>query len=441
MNKHLALVFLFITNGLIAQNWELQNSGTKNTLMSVCFVDSLLGYVVGDNSTVLKTTNGGKNWVRLPIPIQSLPLRKVQFVSKTVGFIVSRNGSFLSTIDGGLSWSVSSIIPDSSGFYHEDLCFIDENEGWIPGRKEGKNYGIGVILHTTDGGKTWNKQLELKSYSQTDVKYFTSTKFINKQTGWALASDYFDNFSPTFLYGTKDGGNNWKIINLISFPVSDIKLINKDTLWIGRGSSAKLVKTFDGGITLNYSFLDTAFAFQFVPQSGLQGWVCHRKPFYFSNYNQILFTRDGGITWNEEYKVKETVWGLFTISNYLWIVGANGLILKKTPLKTSVKETQEISLEPKILLQNYPNPFNLLTNITYEVTSQSDIEVTIYNVIGEIIERKKYYSKLPGKYNFEWKGKDEFGKQLPSGIYLCNLNIINSKKIYRTNTIKMLLIK
>jgi hypothetical protein len=301
---------------------------------------------------------------------------------------------------------------------------------------EGNWYSNIVRIHFAQ------KTIDIETTDPANVKYFQAVKFVDQINGWALASDYFDNFSPTFLYGTKDGGNNWTILNIInSIPILDIKPINKDTLWIGGGSSAKLVKTFDGGITLSYSFLDTVFAREIAPQSGLQGWIGHRKPFYFSNYNQIMFTSNGGLTWKEEYSVKETVLGMCTLNNYLCVVGANGLILKKTPLKTSVKETQEISLEPKILLQNYPNPFNLLTNITYEVTSQSDMEVTIYNVIGEIIERKKYYSKLPGKYNFEWKGKDEFGKQLPSGIYLCNLNIINSKKIYRTNTIKMLLIK
>jgi len=427
--RKILICLLLITYAEVsAQNWELQNSGTKATLRSISFVDSLHGYVVGDSSTMLKTTNGGKNWLKLSMPKQSVIFRKVQFISKTVGFVVSSDGSLLSTTDSGLNWSVDIIMPDSSGFFHDDLCFINENEGWMTGRKEGKNYGIGIIMHTTNGGKTWTKQLELKSYIQTDVKYFTSIKFINRETGWALASDYFDNFSSTFLYRTDNGGINWNIVNVIkSIPVNDIKLINRDTLWIGGGSSAKFVKTFNGGTTLNYSFIDTIYASQIAPQSGLQGWLSHRKPFNFSDYNKIMFTMDGGITWKEEYRIKETVLGMCTLNNYLWLVGTDGLILKRTPLKTSVKETQEIYSKQKIQLQNYPNPFNSTTQVNYQLPLSGFVTLKIYDLLGREVTTLVNETQPAGYYTIRFNGSS-----LPSGIYVYQLtsnNINISKKM------------
>jgi photosystem II stability/assembly factor-like uncharacterized protein len=52
------------TSGIISRtfdgvSWTKQNSGTTNTLYSVCFVDSLSGWAVGDGGIILHTVNGG----------------------------------------------------------------------------------------------------------------------------------------------------------------------------------------------------------------------------------------------------------------------------------------------------------------------------------------------------------------------------------------------
>jgi hypothetical protein len=44
-------------------NWNYQTSGTIETLTSVHFTDNNTGWVVGDNGTILKTTNGGVTFI------------------------------------------------------------------------------------------------------------------------------------------------------------------------------------------------------------------------------------------------------------------------------------------------------------------------------------------------------------------------------------------
>ena len=43
--------------------WTLDSSGTWNTLNSVFFTDSTTGYIVGLAGTILKTGNGGTDYV------------------------------------------------------------------------------------------------------------------------------------------------------------------------------------------------------------------------------------------------------------------------------------------------------------------------------------------------------------------------------------------
>jgi photosystem II stability/assembly factor-like uncharacterized protein len=59
---YILLVTLVAVNETMAQ-WEPQNSCTTNNLYSVYFTNTTTGYVVGDSGTILKTTDGGINWL------------------------------------------------------------------------------------------------------------------------------------------------------------------------------------------------------------------------------------------------------------------------------------------------------------------------------------------------------------------------------------------
>ncbi|MCL4548681.1 MAG: YCF48-related protein, partial [Bacteroidetes bacterium] len=116
MRKVFFILLISFVVKIHAQTWQVKNSGVNVTLQDICFVDTLHGWAVGDNATILLTNDGGENWIKLLSPLEFIALKKVQFVSETVGFIISTGGSFLSTTDGGINWNISSILADSTGF-------------------------------------------------------------------------------------------------------------------------------------------------------------------------------------------------------------------------------------------------------------------------------------------------------------------------------------
>jgi hypothetical protein len=71
-------------------------------------------------------------------------------------------------------------------------------------------------------------------------------------------------------------------------------------------------------------------------------------------------------------------------------------------------------------LYNYPNPFSEITTITYTVTENSDVELTIYNILGEEIAVLVNEMKTRGTYNVEFDGSG-----LARNIYFCSLKINN----------------
>lgn len=73
------------------------------------------------------------------------------------------------------------------------------------------------------------------------------------------------------------------------------------------------------------------------------------------------------------------------------------------------------------LLQNYPNPFNPATTIRYELDKTSFVRIDIYNINGQKIRTLISEVQLAGVYTSQWDGRDEFGRTVASGIYLCTM--------------------
>jgi hypothetical protein len=93
----------------------------------------------------------------------------------------------------------------------------------------------------------------------------------------------------------------------------------------------------------------------------------------------------------------------------------------------------EINLIPKeySLQQNYPNPFNPSTVISYSLPSSSNINLVVYNTLGQTIKTLESGYKPAGNYSINFNAS-----ALPSGIYFYKLEAGSFSQIK-----KMILIK
>ncbi|SMO94711.1 cellulase family glycosylhydrolase [Gracilimonas mengyeensis] len=89
------------------------------------------------------------------------------------------------------------------------------------------------------------------------------------------------------------------------------------------------------------------------------------------------------------------------------------------------------------LHQNYPNPFNPSTIISYALPEKSNIQIQVYNVMGQKVAELLNKTQSSGRYTLRWHADD-----LPSGMYLIkiNANQANGQRNF-TDTRKALLIK
>lgn len=88
---------------------------------------------------------------------------------------------------------------------------------------------------------------------------------------------------------------------------------------------------------------------------------------------------------------------------------------------TDVARKQIAGLFPNdySLHQNYPNPFNPTTTIEYEISKASDVTINVYNLQGQLV-RALVNNEMhtSGTYSVVWDGRDLFGNQVCSGLYI-----------------------
>ena len=318
---------------------------------AITFVDAKHGWAVGypaDARTgrvvVYRTTNGGRNWVRVLLR-RIGGIDSVSFANRKVGWAISGD-AVLHTVDGGLHWDIQ--VTRKYGRFHcvqalstrrawvsgaldtllrtvnggvtwkrlhtgtgsrrnlTGMRFTSPNNGWVSGG--------GEIIHTSDGGAHWASQFSIRPT-------VIGLTFADSQNGWATCGA---------VYHTTDGGADWVRQATASFATWGFALTPSDAV-VGFGMvyNPSLSHTSDGGVTWQSSisaadgYFGTLNALQFC--NTINGWAV-------GSAGEILKTADGGVTWSPQ--VSGTTQDLndahFLNASDGWIVGDQGVIVRTT---------------------------------------------------------------------------------------------------------------
>lgn len=223
----------------------------------------------------------------------------VFFQSETLGFITCSDGSILKSSDGGKNWR-QVLTGNALPLY--GISFLNEQVGFAVG---GQSYcgGTGCIVpgcrmfKTQDGGETWESvPLPYKKADLRIIKFFSPAFGISVGTG------------ARFL--TKDGGQTWSSFTIENIKsVSSIQLLNNNVAYIS-GIQGQLFKTVNGGDTWENLSFNSTYPVRTVmflnEQSGFAAF-----------YNSLMKTTDGGLTWHKMDYAPEYVNSMnFTSENY-----------------------------------------------------------------------------------------------------------------------------
>lgn len=200
------------------------------------------------------------------------------FSNPQTGWAVGFEGIILHTNDGGLTWNEQSSNTNKSLY---GVHFINDKKGWAIGEN-------GTIITTNNGGQKWTP---IKALGINEEDLLRSVFFISDKIGWA-SSD------RTFLYKTYDGGVSWeKQIDLVADDqrIYEIFFINENIGW-ACGDRRAMYRTTNGGDT-------------WIPVDRAQLSTNLYESIYFINKNigwaagangTILKSFDGGVTWSSQ---------------------------------------------------------------------------------------------------------------------------------------------
>jgi photosystem II stability/assembly factor-like uncharacterized protein len=154
------------------------------------------------------------------------------------------------------------------------VTFATDNDGWACGR-------WGTVLHTVDGGKTWNSQSSGTDFTLTGIH------FVDSKHGWAVGDQ------GTIIH-TKDGGTTWtKQKSPVPYFLMAVQFVNPRKGWIATERTT-ILATEDGGATWIVQFKDQDFILRGLSFCDEQnGWAV-------GEYGFIYHTNNGGKTWERQ---------------------------------------------------------------------------------------------------------------------------------------------
>ena len=146
-------------------------------------------------------------------------------------------------------------------------------------------------------------------------------------------------------------------------------------------------------------------------------------------------TTNGGVTWLWQNSPTTLTLSSITYTDSVTSISAgfDGTIVKTDNGGTFTGINQNGTEIPNTysLSQNYPNPFNPSTKISFDIPSASNVNLTVYNILGAEVKVLANEYLAAGKYDVQFRASD-----LPSGTYFYRLRAGDF-----TETKKMILIK
>ncbi len=312
--KNLLLLMLVLQTTIMvhAQQWTTLNPyPTNKSIHAVAFATENTGFIAGDNSTFMRTTDGGETWEHIPYPVPDVQLTSLKFRNEMHGALVSWSHIYI-THDGGETWNYTQ--NQLMGDYL-DSFFLNDSVGWLSGTYQ-------ILVKTEDGGQTWTTLSNSTNFS----RHYKVIEFANEQTGYIAG--YRWSFIDPVLKRTDDGGINWQELPIPEGveSITGMSVLGPDNIWIAAensifnpdlpGSMAMVFHSIDGGQTWtshtlgeNHStgvkkikFFDENSGYAithsnlFVTNDGGQSWESSNIPVaMFANFTDITITENQSV--------------------------------------------------------------------------------------------------------------------------------------------------
>lgn len=196
------------------EDWQLLYTKDEEWLQSIAFTEPNKGFIVSGegygNGSIIRIDSSFNTVKQAALPYQ---LNDIAFADNKIGYACGY-GVVLKTIDGGDNWGLQNI----QGDFFRSICVMDSLNIWASGAN-------GSIIHTSDGGKKWEKQRN--GDNPLIPKYrLRGIVFKDLMTGYAAGE-------KGIILKTADGGVHWALFKqLTDKDLKCIALQPDGTIWV-----------------------------------------------------------------------------------------------------------------------------------------------------------------------------------------------------------------
>ncbi|QZZ21244.1 photosynthesis system II assembly factor Ycf48 [Leptothermofonsia sichuanensis E412] len=294
-------------------------------------------------------------WQVITLPTDANPLDIGFTADPQHGWLVGTNSTLMETMDGGSTWEPRSL--DLEQTYRLSSISFSGDEGWVAGQPS-------ILLHTTDGGKSWSRvplSEKLPGAPNTVVALGPESAEMTTSVG--------------AIYRTDDGGRSWKA--MVEEAVGVVRNISRsaDGKYVAVSSRGNFYSTWEPGQSawqphnrnssrrvqnMGYTadgqlwMLARGGQIQFTDPDEPDTWKDPISPEFATSWGlldlayrtpdevwvsggsgNLLRSLDGGVTWEKDRAVEDVPSNFYKIlffgSNQGFVMGQNGILLKYEP--------------------------------------------------------------------------------------------------------------
>lgn len=401
-------VFRSFDGGL---KWEWKSDGIWNSrIRDMAFFAN--GRTLVSVTGVGVFSNESGIWGRLEAPYISGSLGPVWVVSNDTIFITESPQGLLRSTDSGMSWQVVN-----TGFGTPTSLLLAESRVLFAGNYT--SIPTESIFRSSDMGTTWevagdgitaqfgiedlatNGQGLLLASTRSGIFCSTNggdhwylTSFVYNRPHFCIAPNrniYAANTYPTGIYRSTDNGQTWDSLPPPDpHPQHDIAVDLHGAIYVGHGNT--VYRSTDDG----------------------QHWELHEMPYTGNTDVSILKISPDG---------------------YLY-AGTNNRGLFRSISPVVGIDEPSITKPTLTLNQNYPNPFNASTTIEYSLPSAMEVNLEVYNILGQRVRTLKRGRTPAGEHRAVWDGRDDTGHAVSSGVYLIRMQTPTGQVVRKVMMIK-----
>lgn len=277
----IAIMGLAIALGLMLLRRQATSSLPSNRIDGLVFEDGMHGFaqLLQNPRSIYETTNAGKSWLKSELGVTGFRAGR-SFANAMQGWSVDEDtkdhGHIFQTDDGGHSWKSVFDTGNPNDLVFGGIQALSPAEIWVT--------GLSGTYHSSDGGKTWQK----------NGPPGTGLQFLDLRQGWVVGDR---------LWYTPDAGKSWEPVEKDEkscFGGLGFFFLDRLHGWavggeeehnIEGGATTGLVSyTADGGKTCSeIARVPGKFFWSVFFLNDKQGWV--------GGIGSVLKTEDGGHTW------------------------------------------------------------------------------------------------------------------------------------------------